>query len=581
MTPVRSSRLPAAALSHHQGTARAAIPLAGAVALLAACSDQSTRSLTPPTDIGAQPSPGPHAAALPVSCQRTDASALQQQISGLFAASVRTTARTLERAVESGCPATTPMLDYVAAILGWRDQGLVTGTNTALWSYLTLLFQYTGYTLPNTEAALGAQGFIGICDEATMPAEGCRLIAVAKTSGILVYKGALEKGTLGRRFLVTGAPASCTTIGLATNLQPWGQCVEVSIDPKPGLSFVFAADPVARPNGGAVVQTCVAENAPAFLYDPDGAPEGKPGKMSQLSGGSARVSVRPPAPELFTITADDALAGKGCTYAQVVQREPGDGGALTRLARGALALFTPREAYAGHGGLGTLPAFVDATSRFGPIDPYLFQGTFTTDVVGQPPSSPDRGRGSWYIATLTPGDVLVQASLGDIASQLVVINQAGGNAVSKPGIQLVARVATQAGQPSFATTGVYRVRLRALVASSKPFGAPFIVRDSQGREIARFTYDNGSSAKSGPVLYNGVPVATWQQNISQRFEITVDLDHRVTSFGFQGATPLVSGAPFVAPAGDLAQAGWEITGRDGQIIGMDDAEIVALPDGPR
>jgi hypothetical protein len=468
------------------------------------------------------------------------------------------------------------MLTYVQAIVDWKQQGLVSASDVALWDYLTTLFRYTGFPLPNTAAALGAQGFIGVCDDATMPAAGCQLVAAAKTSGILIYKGAL-----GGRFLVTGAPTPCSPIRDATNLQAWGQCVEVSIDPKPGMSFAFQKDPIARPNGGAVVQTCVAEGSPHFLFEPDPVTEQKPGKLSQLSGGSTRVSVRPAAPEVFSITPDDVLEGKGCTFAHVAQGASQGSGLLARFASNALAVFAPKVAYAGHGGLGTLPGFAEATSVFGPIDPYVFQGTFTGDVVGQQPGTPDRNRGSWSVVTLNPGDIVVRASLGDINSQLAVLNQQGGASSSKPGIQLVAQVATQSGQSSFATAGVYRVRWRSLVASSKPFGADMNVLDGTGRILATFTYANGTAAGSGPVLFNGAPVAnlTWAQNVSARYEITVDLDKRTVGFGLQGEAPRVSGASYLnGAAADLARAGWQFRSQNAQTIGTDDFEILRLPD---
>ncbi len=475
------------------------------------------------------------------------------------------------------------MLDYVAQILAWRAQGLTLGgasdgSNPALWDYLTTLFRYAGFSLPNAGTALGPQGFIGVCDDATMPAEGCTLVAAAKTSGMRILKGAL-----GGRFLVTGAPASCAPLGAATNLQPWGQCLEVSIDPKVGPSFRYVADPVARPNGGAIVQTCLAEGAPNFLAAASGEPNGKNGKLGQLSAGSERVSVRPPAPPVFRITEEDELAGRGCSFAQVVARDRRpDAGLWSRLASAALDALTPRLAYATHGGLGGMPGFTAQTSRFGPVDPFVFQATFTGDVVGQPPATPDRGRGSWTIETLNPGDVTVRASLADIASPLVVVNQQGGAAPSKPGIQLLGALATQAGQPSVAQAGVYRVRWRAVVATPKAFDANFNLLDAQGNVLASFTYANGNAAQGGPVLFNGAPTGlAWAQNVSAAYEITLDLDRRQVSFGLQGAAPVASGLGYAYPAAEgFAQFGWQIKSQNAQTIGTDDVEVVRVPDLP-
>jgi hypothetical protein len=293
------------------------------------------------------------------------------------------------------------------------------------------------------------------------------------------------------------------------------------------------------------------------------------------------VSVQPPVAPFFAANCDKAQ-----TFASAASAPTGSFGAVTRVASGALAsvaeFFGPRVAEAAHGGLGTLPGGTNSLSLFGPIDPFLFQATFTNDVLGQQPGSPDRGRGSWLALTVNPGDIVVRASLGDIGSKLVVINQQGGVAPNKDGIQLLARVATQdATQPQFATTGTYRIRWRSLVATPKAFDANFNVLDSgsPSQVLARFTYANSAAAQGGPILFNGTPTgATWTQNEPQTFEITVNLDDKLVSFGLQGAAPLVSSQPFAGPAIDLAKVGWQIKSQNAQTIGMDDVEIVRMPD---
>lgn len=545
------------------------------------CSDRAGPLPTTPPD--AATVGGPRAATLTTSCLRTDATALQQGISTLFDQSVRQTARTLERAVEGGCPNTGPMLDYVTAILTWRAQGLVAGTQTdggnpALWTYLTRLFNYTGYTLPNSALALTKAGFIGVCDDTA----DCALVSTLQTSGIKIYRGALG----GRRVLITGAPASCSAASALTNLKLWGQCVEISADPKDSASFRLSAPSDPTRTSPAVVQTCIAEDIHdlalvRYLYDTTGQGGVKPGRLGKLSGGATRVGVQPVEAPFFVAN---------CDWAQSVAAGPsaptGALGSVTRVASRALegvaALFAPQVANAAHGGLGTLPGGTSSLSLFGPIDPFVFQATFTNDPVGQTPVVDDRGRGRWFAATVNPGDITVQPGLGDITSNLVVLNQQGGASSNKSGIQLLAVLASQTGQPSTATDGVYRIRWSSLIASSKPFGANFNVLDSQGRVLAQFTYANGTAAKTGPVQFNGISAGTWTQFASQPYEITVDLDRRVVSFGLQGATPLVSNVPYLNAAGaDLARVGWQFLSQNAQTIGMDDVEIVRLPDAVR
>jgi hypothetical protein len=420
---------------------------------------------------------------------------------------------------------------------------------------------------------------VGVCDDTA----DCALISKLSTSGIKLFKGA----TGGRRVLVYGAPASCGPASALTNLKLWGQCVDISADPKDGESFPLSSPTDRSLAAPAVVQTCIAEEIhhdplAEYLYT---APVGgsKPGRLGKLSDGTSRVSVQPPVAPFFAANCDKAQ-----TFAAAASVPTGSFGAVTRVASGALAsvaeFFGPRVAEAAHGGLGTLPGGTNSLSLFGPIDPFVFQATFTGDAVGQRPIEDDRGRSKWAVVTLNPGEVLVQASLGDIASKLVVMNQQGGAASSKPGIQLIAPVAQQKDQPAYASAGVYRIRWRSLVATPKAFEANFVVLDSEQRILAQFTYANSSAAQGGPILFNGAPTGlTWVQNASQTFEITIDLDPKPdakrVSFGVQGQAPVIEGVPYLNPnAVNLASAGWQIKSQNAQTIGMDDLEIVRVPD---
>jgi hypothetical protein len=312
-----------------------------------------------------------------------------------------------------------------------------------------------------------------------------------------------------------------------------------------------------------------------------------PARMAQKSAGDARVKVRDVAAKIF----DPVLACNGVT--SIAQRDEPAGRVdrLLALAASAVSWLAPRDLYAGHGGLGTLPSFLEeGTSLFGPADQYVFYADFEEDVVGQRPVAPSDGalRGTWSFSTLNPGDITVQSSLGNIASQLVVINQGGGNAATKPGINLLANVTAKTGTTqAYPVEGTYSVGLRVVVASPRVFTSPFILRSSNGDELARFELRDAANALTGPILFNGTSVGTWTQNVSLGLEFVVNLDTRKVGFAVDGTTkathdfvtalPVVT-PPAVAPKHNLAQAGWEITGRDGQIIGMDDLKLGRLVD---
>jgi hypothetical protein len=379
----------------------------------------------------------------------------------------------------------------------------------------------------------------------------------------------------------------------------WGQCIEVSVGPYKDASYPFRRPTSPQVPAPALVRVCATEetyHAAPWLFENAGLPDAVTGRarVGQRSGGANRVQVRPRVDGLaegvdFTLT--------GCDRATVPPPETAGGfgavGAswLHRAGETLATLFAPRVAWAGHGGLSGLPGFAEQTSVFGPVDPFVFQATFTGDAVGGPPTVPDLGRGSWTIdTTQSPGSVLVRSGIGDIAGNVAVIDQAGGAAGSKAGAALLANLAyfqESVGETGVrATTGRYRLRWTSLVATPRAFGAPFHAFGPDRAVLARVSFENGRGAGSGPIHFNGSPVAgsdgqplRWTQNRKQRFELLVDLDAgraelRAAPFVDESAA-LASGT--FAPATPLVQAGWLLGGIDAQIIGTDDWEIVQLP----
>lgn len=542
--------------------------LAIALAVLTACGDQPRPLPTTPPGAPRLLLTGAPA------CQPGDAAYITSPtvIASLFAPSVAAQAQTRAGQVQATCPSTVATLDYVAAILAWRQTGAVIGSDANLWTYLTRLFAFDGYALPNTAASLGPQGFVGLCDPA-----GCALVAPAKTSGVKINPGALAT-----RVLVTGEPASCTPALQGTSLQLFPQCLRIEAAP-------IATQSLELGPAGAIVQLCMVEGSPSFLYTPSATTGIKPGRIWRQAPRTGRVEIRPPAQPFFAADCDPAIVASAARARGRLESLLDGHPLLARLAHAATDAFTPRSLYAGHGGLGTLPGSSTLLSLFGPLDPFLFQATFSADVIGQPPAVPDRGRGSWTVVPTAYGSVTVQPSFADIPSKVAVLRQSAPIPFTASPIQLVAQMASQPGQVPFPTFGTYRIRWRSVVGSSRVFDAPLLVLDSRGRVLARFDYRVGPQSGSGSIRFDGQDVATWTQNVSQLFQITVDLTNRTASFGIVGPTgvltPLVQDAPFpdatVSPGTpfDLARLAWQLRGMGAQVIGIDDIEVVGVPAG--
>ena len=598
--------------------------LATALVLLGACGEQ--RSVTMP---GPAAAPRTAKLASTETCRAADLTALSDRIGAYVAKSAQSTASGLLRDVQQACrqlpadPNTATALKYTAQLLAWwRPTAPATklwlGSDAQLWDYLTLLFKYIGHTIGNDVEALGTQGFIGVCTAGA----GCDLIAKERTSGIRIYPGALS-ATPTAQFLVTGSPAACTELDNATDLQVWGQCIEVTVDPKDGPGFAFQK---VTP-GPALVQTCFNQTAfdavGFYLYGSDANPVSielpdattTRTRLAQRSGGKSTVSLRAhPAngtdveDGFFLANCDGAtdlteLSAPARTKAEYAMRLFGRAGSA------ALRIFTPQPLYAAHGGLGSL-GFVEEMSLFGPADPFTFQATFdnpyalapgvrTPDVPGQAPVDDDLGRAEWSIAFQDPGYVLVRAApFGGFAAgtKVVEINQGGGASSSKQGMEMLANLAffegATGGEGTPANTGKYRIRWTSSIASPRAggTGAPFVALgvDSHNNPVtlARFAYVNGPNAQSGLVTFNDLPVAglTWQQNVPRRYELIIDLIagksylRTVVPTGSaqsQSTAAVVQSFPLNSR---LLQAGWKLGKQDNQVIGMDDLEIVRLAD---
>jgi hypothetical protein len=254
----------------------------------------------------------------------------------------------------------------------------------------------------------------------------------------------------------------------------------------------------------------------------------------------------------------------------------GFGGVVKRLAWLAKKAVTPEPLYAVHGGLGGLGG---GLSPFGAVDREVFNADFENDVVGQAPGTP--GSGSWTQSVTAPGTILVQSSLGQQSSKLVVLNQAGGNCAKCGGLLLQGNLATTG--PA-ATEGIYEAEFDALQAQTNMKEAVFVIRDSNGRDIARVTYAVRNNVNL--ILYNdskgsaGTKLGNWAQYVPRHFRIQVDLDAKTTTIWFDNSsTPAVAGAAFVnTNANNLATISADFRGIDSGTIGWDNVKVTRLAD---
>jgi hypothetical protein len=393
----------------------------------------------------------------------------------------------------------------------------------------------------------------------------------------------------GIPFLVTGVPVECTPFSGFSSYSLYGRCVDISVDPKPGTSFTLnPQDP------GTVVEVCADHlRTPTYVYarrqdvySSDIVTQGKLGQRSELAAGFTPISFRPyPGLSILAKIPADPMDPDWCVTPRTSAPAGSAGafGALRQAGDAVLALFRPQVAYAGHGGLTTLPGAVSALSVFGPVDGYAFNGTFEGDPVGAFPGASEEMRdGSWqFLPFPDPSRVSVQS--GDLfGGKYLLLNQGGGAAGSKLPLTLSGVLAKPLTPATGDPNRVVRLRLRAAVLSSRAFDTRFEVRSSTGL-LATVRYVDGAFAKSGTLQAvapaaasppTATATASWGQDGVQPLEVTV---------AFSGANGtarvtvrLVGGAvlaQYTLPATDLASFAWVLDGRDGQVIGSDDYQV--------
>lgn len=202
------------------------------------------------------------------------------------------------------------------------------------------------------------------------------------------------------------------------------------------------------------------------------------------------------------------------------------------------------------------------------VAPTIFQATFTTDASDAAPGTPQTG--TWAFIGTSAGTVLVKAALGDLTNKPVVLDQVAG---LLGGVDLIGHVA---GTPP--SSGVYLARFRALWHSESA-GGVFVLRDASTRVVCSVGIGHGPDGRA--IRFNNVVQAglSWTPDVSQSFEVTVDLDEDLCSLTVNGAA--VAGAQgvgfFESAATNLRSVELSHGGTFAQTSAWDNIVVAAVP----
>jgi hypothetical protein len=225
--------------------------------------------------------------------------------------------------------------------------------------------------------------------------------------------------------------------------------------------------------------------------------------------------------------------------------------------------------YAVHGGLGGLGG---GLSPFGGVDLAIFSSSLSGQVIGSPPTAE---AGDFDMVVNPPGSITVQGSLGNFQDTIIVLNHHGGGECAPcQGVSLKANFFSASG--TNALDGKYMVSWISVQENAGIKSAPFVIRGSDGREIARVRYSFFAGQRR--INYNNdIVVGSWQRQVAQKFEVLVDLDAKTTSLAIDGVT-VISNVPFVTPAENLASIAAEFIGPNSGIMGWAEIAVIRLED---
>lgn len=479
---------------------------------------------------------------------------VKSQMSDLFAKPQIDAANLLWAAVESACgnnlsAARESMLAYVQFTIDNKGSIKPPRRNAPPWQQALLThwnatFTYVGYTGEDGPSSLpvevfGAEGGVGVIPANIGPL-GHEVAAA--NAALTMFQQDANGDPRGHLFAIYPLPDDC--LG-QSSLSRNGPC------------FEFASFPAVAGQWSPKAKVGICQ-----VNDPDdhiGNHLRKPA-IAHLEDNSPRITdLTGPYP---TFCGDVASIPAGSWTGGVFDF-------AKRLAWTAKRTFAPQPLFAVHGGLGGLGG------KFSPhqaVDLLVFDATFDNDVAGQFPAQPAVGSFTAASFATAPGSILVQTSLGQRNSPLVVLTQAGGNCANCGGLLLEGRLATES-PGTYATEGVYEAQWISLQAGPTMKSAAFVLRGSDGSEIAKVVYSTASNVNKITFNDSNTTLANWVRSVPQHFRIRVDLDNKTTTLWINNSEK----AQGTFAATNFATISADFRGIDSGVMGWDELMVERMP----
>ncbi len=202
----------------------------------------------------------------------------------------------------------------------------------------------------------------------------------------------------------------------------------------------------------------------------------------------------------------------------------------------------------------------------------IFRANFNLDTLDAPPdtSLPGPPVGDSISLNIPAGYIKVRSAIGDLTNQPVEVRMTGGIG----GVDLRGTVA---GTPP--TSGTWIATWRGLVQSGggPSWFGPMVIRDSSSLIVAAVAF-RGSGIIDFNDLYasSGIGVS-YTTDVSQYFELTIDMDAKTTSLSIDGVPVAVAqNAPFYqSSASNIGQMNFEVGYTTAQAYALDDMKIVS------
>ena len=430
-----------------------------------------------------------------------------------------------------------PLMVYVNYLRGLYPTPL---TNSQLFrTHLNTAFAFVGYPTPNITGAQLDSAIVQVI----LPTGGTREYFLPHLGAFKLPEQDGNGDPRGHLFVMQASGPGCLSVD---NLQKFADCVELTSFPTVSPKF----------SPGIQVGICIPETISgiglALGHETNGGTE-VAGELNFPS------NCHPPE------EANGSWLGGPKEF-------------FKRVAWVGKKTLLPSKAYATDKGIGGIGG---ALSPFGALNAQIFAAEFNTppNTIGQPPVLVN-GNYTFSSEVVSPGTILVQNSLGNLTGPLVVLSQGGGNCQACGQLRLTAHFFSASGNA--ADDGVYEVNWTSVQASPSVKGAPFVVRASDGKEIARVSYVTVKNSQNR-ISYNGSVLNTvpWVRNASQTFTVIVNLNTGKTSLKVNGVEVAANKNFVDAAASNLASVGAEFTGIDSGIMGWDQIGVRRIPDQPQ